>query len=170
VTVEATDELGVYSAVPLGLQPGPSGSPADGSTPRPIASPSGRPSASPAPQPTGSARPSAPPVDPNAPVRFAVDLFSVEESSIGPGSVATIEALGGARAGSADPSASPGVGAGPSATTPTERRPARDELWAPLLLIVLLLLCVEWAVYERDGLRRIRRGIAARLPLPRRST
>ncbi|MGZ8501506.1 MAG: VWA domain-containing protein [Candidatus Limnocylindrales bacterium] len=170
VTVETTDELGVYSAVPLGLQPEPSGSPTDGATPRPIASPTGRPSASPAGEPTGSARPSAPPVDPDAPVRFAVDLFSVDESSIGPGSAATIEALGRARGGAADPSASPGAGTGSTAATPTERRPARDELWAPLLLVVLILLCVEWAVYERDGLRRIRRGIAARLPLPRRST
>ena len=166
MTVDATDELGVYSAVPIGLQPEASASPGGGATPRPIASPTARPSASPA----GSARPSAPPVDPDAPVRFAVDLFSVDESSIGPGSAATIEALGRARGGSADPSASPGAGAGSTATTPADRRPARDELWAPLLLIVLLLLCVEWAVYERDGLRRIRRGIAARLPLPRRST
>jgi hypothetical protein len=166
VTVDATDQLGVYSAVPLGLQPGPSGSPTGGATAQPVASPTARPSTSPA----GSARPSAPPVDPNAPVRFAVDLFSVSESSIGPGSAATIEALGHARAGSPDPSASPGVGAGSTTTTPTERRPARDELWAPLLLVVLVLLCVEWAVYERDGLRRIRRSIAARLPLPRRTT
>ena len=165
VTVDATDQLGVYSALPIGLQPGASASPSGGSTPRPIASPSARPSAGPA----GSVRPSAPPVDPDAPVRFAVDLFSVAESSIGPGSAATIEALGRARGGTADPSASPGAGAGPT-TAPADRRPARDELWAPLLLIVLLLLCVEWAVYERDGLRRIRRGIAARLPLPRRST
>lgn len=170
VNVDATDQLGVYSAVPLGLQPGPSGSAADGSTPRPLASPTARSSAGPAGDATGSARPSAPPVDPAAPVRFAVDLFSVDESSIGPGSAATIEALGRARDGSADPSASPGAGVGSTAAAPSERRPARDELWAPLLLIVLILLCVEWAVYERDGLRRIRRGIAARLPLPRRST
>jgi hypothetical protein len=169
VTVDATDQLGVYSAVPLGVEPGPSGSPVGGATPRPIASPTVRPSASPGGQPPGSAGPSAQPVDPNAPVRFAVDLFSVDESSIGPGSVATIEGLGRARSTSADPSASPGVAAG-ATTTPTERRPARDELWAPLLLIVLILLCVEWAVYERDGLRRIWRGITARLPLPRRST
>jgi VWA domain-containing protein len=166
VTVDATDQLGVYTAVPIGFQPGPSGSPGDGSTSQPIASPTARPSSSPA----GSARPSAPPVNPDAPVRFAVDLFSVAESSIGPGSAATIEAIGHSRAGSPDPSASPAAGAGSTATTPTDRRPARDELWAPLLLIVLILLCVEWAVYERDGLRRIRRGIAARLPLPRRTT
>ncbi|MDP9482402.1 MAG: VWA domain-containing protein [Chloroflexota bacterium] len=163
VTVDSTDQLGVYGAVPIGLQPGPSGSPAGGSTPQPIASPTTRPSG-------GSPRPSAPPVDPDAPVRFAVDLFSVSESSIGPGSATTIEALGAARGGAPDPSASPGVGAGSTATPPAERRPARDELWAPLLLVVLILLCVEWAVYERDGLRRIRRSIAARLPIPRRAT
>ncbi|MEO8228575.1 MAG: VWA domain-containing protein [Chloroflexota bacterium] len=165
VTVDATDQLGVYTAVPIGLQPGPSGSPGSGSNPLPIASPTARPSSSPA----GSARASAPPLDPDAPVRFAVDLFSVTESSIGPGSAATIEGLGHTRAGSPDPSASPGAGAG-STAVPTDRRPARDELWAPLLLIVLILLCIEWAVYERDGLRRIRRGIAARLPMPRRTT
>ena len=32
-----------------------------------------------------------------------------------------------------------------------------------ILLIVLVGLCVEWAVYHRDALARIRRGFATRL-------
>ena len=46
---------------------------------------------------------------------------------------------------------------------PTEPRPTtRDELWGPILLLVLVGLCVEWAVYHRDALIRIRRGFGAR--------
>jgi hypothetical protein len=36
-------------------------------------------------------------------------------------------------------------------------------LWVPIVLIVLLVLSIEWAVYHRDALIRIRRGFAARL-------
>ncbi|HKY89092.1 MAG TPA: hypothetical protein VJ141_03865, partial [Candidatus Limnocylindrales bacterium] len=39
---------------------------------------------------------------------------------------------------------------------------SRDELWFPLALLALLILLVEWAVYERDGLVRIRRALAER--------
>jgi hypothetical protein len=35
-----------------------------------------------------------------------------------------------------------------------------------LLVIVLLLLCIEWAVYERDSLSRARRALLARLGRP----
>ena len=66
--------------------------------------------------------PVPPPVDPNAPVRFAVDLFDVDESTIAPGSATTIEALGVA------PSASAVRGSGGAETRPA----ARDELWIPL--------------------------------------
>jgi hypothetical protein len=45
----------------------------------------------------------------------------------------------------------------------TERPTTRDELWVPIVLLVLIGLCVEWALYHRDGLARIRRGIAGRL-------
>jgi hypothetical protein len=137
VTFSETDLLGVYSVTPLGA------------------------TASPAPSESGSAAPGGspgtpPPVDPNAPLRFAVDLFDVGESTIAPGSAAAIEALGRA------PGASPGAGGGGSAT-PLDRPAARDELWVPLLLIVLAALMVEWAVYERDALARFRRSLAARL-------
>ena len=45
-----------------------------------------------------------------------------------------------------------------------EPRPTtRDELWIPIVLLVLIALCVEWAVYHRDAVARIRRGFAARL-------
>jgi hypothetical protein len=88
-----------------------------------------------------------------------VDLFDVDESTISPGSAAAIEALGRA------PSASPGPSAatGGSGTAATTRPTARDELWIPIVLIVLVALCVEWAVYQRDAVVRIRRTLAARL-------
>ncbi len=165
ITVEGTDQLGVYSARPLGLA-APSAS-AVGSVAPPSSAASTGASAAPVASPDGSARATAQPVDPSAPTRFAVDLFSVRESSIGPGSAALIEALGAVRAG--QPGAGPGASPEDGAAAAAERRPARDELWAPLLLIVLVLLCVEWAVYERDGLRRIRRSIGARLPTVRRN-
>ena len=91
-----------------------------------------------------------------APVRFAVDLFDVDESTIAPGSVAAIEALGTTATGSP----APGTGSG----QPTTERPTtRDELWVPIVLLVLTFLCVEWALYHRDGLIRIRRSVTARL-------
>ena len=101
--------------------------------------------------------PSEPPVDPNAPVRFAVALFDVDESTIAPGSAAAIEALGVGPG----PSASPGPGTAQGAPA-TTRPTARDELWVPIVLLVLLALCVEWAVYHRDALTRLRRGLGAR--------
>jgi Ca-activated chloride channel family protein len=166
VSVDGTDQLGVYSARPVGLAGQPSATPGSGA---PSADPSSSGvAAAPIASPAGSARPTAPPVDPTAPARFAVDLFSVQESAIGPGSAASIEALG--TVGALGQGTSPGASPGPGATPVAERRPARDELWGPLLLIVLVLLCVEWAVYERDGLRRITRSIAARLPAVRRRT
>ena len=90
-----------------------------------------------------------------APVRFAVDLFDVDESTIAPGSAATIEALGTTASGS------PAPGDGTGATT--ERPTTRDELWVPIVLLVLTFLCIEWALYHRDGLIRIRRSLATRL-------
>ena len=137
---------------------------AAGSSPAASASgraPTARLTAAPSPSPagsgtTGSAAPSAPPVDPNAPVRFAVDLFDVDESTIAPGSAAAIEALGVVAGASAAP------GTGGSGTLAAARPSARDELWVPIVLLVLLALCVEWAVYHRDALIRLRRGAAAR--------
>ena len=91
-----------------------------------------------------------------APVRFAVDLFDVDESTIAPGSAAAIEALGTTAAGSP----APGGGSGGAST---ERPTTRDELWVPIVLLVLTFLCVEWALYHRDGFTRIRRSLTTRL-------
>jgi hypothetical protein len=123
------------------------------------------PAASPRPTPraTGSApvacsaAPSPAPIDPNAPARFAVDLFDIDESTIAPGSVAAIEALGFAPGASA----SPGTGNAQGAA-PTAQATSRVELWVPIVLLVLLGLCIEWAVYHRDALTRMRRGLGAR--------
>ncbi len=92
VTYALTDLPGIYTVTPTGVvaaSPAPSG--AAGPTPRPSAAASGGPSASPGSSPLV--------VDPNAPVRFAVDLFDLGESSIAPGSPAAIEALGDDRRG-----------------------------------------------------------------------
>ena len=95
------------------------------------------------------------PADPDAPAQFAVDLLDVDESRIAPGDAAALTALGA-------PVASPGTGTGGTAAA-VERPNARDELWIPIVLIALLVLTVEWLVYERDTLARLRRSIAARL-------
>lgn len=161
VTFAATDLPGVYVVTPQ-LAPGASAGPsASGTAPsaRPTAASSSASSGSGAP---GSLVPSAAPADPNAPLRFAVDLFDVDESTIAPGSVAAIEAVGAV----AGPSGAPGASASPGSGgvgAPIEPRPTtRDELWGPILLLVLVGLCVEWAVYHRDALIRIRRGFGAR--------
>jgi Ca-activated chloride channel homolog len=156
VSFSGTDLPGIYTVVPhlaAGASPGASsqGTPSAAVT-EPSASALGSAAAG------GSAVPSPVAVDPNAPVRFAVDLFDVGESTIAPDSAATIEALG--RGLSASPGAGGGFGAGPESAN--ERPTARDELWIPLVWIVLIALCVEWAVYQRDAVVRIRRGIAAR--------
>jgi Ca-activated chloride channel homolog len=159
VTFSNTDLPGVYVVTPhlaAGASPDPSAPSASGVAPTARATPASSPSPSGS-GTIGSPGPSAPPVDPNAPVRFAVDLFDVDESTIAPGSAANIEALG------VVPGASASPGAGAVAGTSTAPRPAaRDELWVPIVLLVLLVLCVEWAVYHRDALTRMRRGVAAR--------
>jgi Ca-activated chloride channel family protein len=148
VSYVATELPGIYTVTPIrsaDASPKPSaGAPSPDPTPRSSARPSGAPS--------GSPGPSAAPIDPNAPVRFAVDLFDVGESNIAPGSVAAIEGLGAAP----DPSGSPGNGA------PTDRPTTRDELWLPIVLLVLIGLCVEWALYHRDAVVRMRRSLVAR--------
>jgi Ca-activated chloride channel family protein len=196
LTYTGTQSLGVYTVTPLGLS-SPSASPS-GQSGSPAGSPAGTPVAVTQPPSTGSgssASPSAtrPPIDPSAPVRFAVDLFDIGESTITPGSPATLEALGttagGAPTGSASPDPSRSAGAGSSASpagagpgsSPAagagtgDRPPARDELWGPVLLVVLGLLLLEWAVYQRDTLARARRSIVSRLrrgsgPPPRTTT
>jgi Ca-activated chloride channel family protein len=166
VTFTGTNQLGVYSASALGLpDPGASGGAAtspvgSGGAASPIGSAS--PSAAAAASASGSQSPgaTAPPVDPAAPIRFAVDLFDIDESNIAPGSGDAIAALGAAPA-SPGASAVPGASGGPAATA--DRPPARDEVWGPILLLVLLGLAIEWAVYERDALIRWRRVVAGRL-------
>jgi hypothetical protein len=132
VVFSQTELLGVYTVTPVGLaaSPAPTGGASDD------------------PSPTPDGLPTSPLVDPTVPVRFAVDLFDIGESSIAPGSAAAIEALG--------------TGA-PGGPLPTDRPATRNELWVPLLLAVLTLLLVEWAVYERDALARLRRGLTGRL-------
>lgn len=138
VTFAGTDQPGIYVVTPR-LPTASS------------AAPSVAPSVAPSARPTGSTAP--PPVDPTAPVRFAVDLFDVDESTIAPGNAATIERLGVAPAAPGAPGSDP---------TATERPAARDELWVPLVLLVLVMLSIEWAVYHRDAVVRIRRGFALR--------
>src|SRR6478735_11041166 len=136
VTFSGTDLPGIYTVTPH-LAPAASGAPS--ATPRE----------------TASAASSTPPVDPSAPTRFAVALFDVDESTIAPGSAAAIEALGVTQppGASANPGAQPAAGAG---------QVTRDELWFPIVLVVLVGLCLEWAVYHRDALIRLRRGFGER--------
>ena len=162
VTYAGTDQVGVYTVTPIldgASSPGPpgSGSPSgsDGSSASPLTSP----------RPIGSPGASASPlvVDPLAPVRFAVDLFDVGESTIAPGSPAAIVALG------ANPLASPAPGASGTSgggSGVTERPTTRDELWVPIVLAVLAFLCIEWALDPRDGLVKLRRTIGERLGRP----
>ncbi len=156
VTFAATDQLGVYTVTPI-ADPAPSAAPSAsagaGATPRPSASGSPSESGSAA----GASASPRPPQDPMAPVRFAVDLFDVDESTIAPGSAAAIEALGTIAA------PAPGSSPAPGGPTATERPTTRDELWVPIVLLVLTFLCVEWALYHRDGLIRIKRSLLTRL-------
>jgi hypothetical protein len=177
IAFSQTEQLGVYTATPILPAPttGPSGGAASAG---PAATPGG--SATATPGPSGGSTP--PPADADAPIRFAVDLFDPDESDIAPGSPASIEALGpGGPGSSPGPSASPGASAGPSVgpgasgapgASPapgagtTERRPARDELWVPIVLVALVVLAVEWLVYHRDAVTRIWRGLRRRGPSP----
>jgi Ca-activated chloride channel homolog len=120
VTFVGTGQLGPYTAVPIPAPPAPS--------------PSGA-GASPTPSPSPSASEAAVAA---GPIRFAVDLFDLEESNIAPGDGARLTAVGGA----------PTQGGTPGT--------ARDEWWIPIAIAALALLLVEWLVYERDGARRIR--------------
>jgi hypothetical protein len=169
VTYTQTDQLGVYVATPIAA-PSSSGSP--GSSSRPLspsgARSSGSPSGAPVPGPSGGQGTGA---DPAAPIRFAVDLFDVDESAIAPGPNRVLEDLGRARP-------APGASAGPGATAapgnaadPAAGRPnARDELWIPVVLLVLVGLCVEWSLYHRDAVLRAWRGVTGRLGRPRGAT
>jgi hypothetical protein len=148
-TYSQTDQLGVYTATPI-LPPSPS------------AGSSGSIAAGPSSSTSSGASAIAPPLgvgaDPDASVRFAVDLFDVDESAITPGPNRVLEDLGRA-------AASPGAsGAGSAGNDAIPARPAaRDELWIPIVLIVLVGLCVESTLYHRDAVLRTWRGIIGRL-------
>jgi hypothetical protein len=162
VTFAGTSQPGIYVATPK-LAPGssaaPSSSAGSGATAGPLATPTGSRGVIGA-----SAGASGPPDDPMAPIRFAVDLFDVNESTIAPGSAAAIEALGvGNGTAGAKPSAATGGSPEPAPATSTEPATSRDELWVPIVLLVLVALCAEWALYHRDTLVRIRRSLGARL-------
>ncbi len=150
VTFARTDLLGVYTVTPI-ADPKSTASPTTGApTAGASSSPSAAPSAAPA---SPGASPTFRPADPGAPVRFAVGLLDLDESRIAPGDIARLTALG-------QPAASPVTGAGAGATDP--RPNARDEIWIPIVLLALLVLTIEWLVYERDTLARLRRSIATR--------
>jgi hypothetical protein len=159
VTYTQTDQLGVYVATPIALA-APSGSPGATVRPSPSATPggsgSGSPSGAPAAAPSGGGQGQG--QDPAAPIRFAVDLFDVDESAIAPGPNRVLEDLGKARP-VAGASGAPGAAADPAASRPN----ARDELWIPIVLVVLLGLCVEWSLYHRDAVLRGWRGLTGRV-------
>lgn len=169
ISFSQTDQLGIYTVVATFPDPtptpAPSGSPGGGptATPGSSATPSASSGGSPTPVPT------APPVDPGAPFRFAVDLFDAGESDIAPGSPSAIAALGRDPSASPtpgatlDPSAGPSPSTVPGGVTPGPKPPARDELWVPIVLLVLVLLMVEWLVYQRDAVTRLWRGVRARV-------
>jgi len=158
VTFTQTDELGVYTATPI-FPPSASASASDRATPSPNPTPTANPSAG------ASGPPGGVGADPTAPIRFAVDLFDVDESAIAPGPNRVLEDLGRARP-------APGAsGATTAATDPAVGRPAaRDELWIPIVLVVLVGLCVEWTLYHRDAVLRGRRGLTGRLRRPAAGT
>jgi hypothetical protein len=156
VTFASTDRPGVYTVTPI---PDPDATPRPSVTAPPSRAPSAATSATPPPSgaspgPTGL----APADDPMAPVRFVVDLFDVDESTIAPGSASIVESLGTAGGG-----ASPQPGASGTPGTPvTERPTTRDELWVPIVLLILAVLCAEWALFHRDGVIRLRRTLGDR--------
>lgn len=168
LTFGRTDELGVYSVLPMGATAAGSSSPEP--TPGASASGSGLGSpAAPSQASPGGGSPAAPtfrPADPGAPARFAVDLLDVDESNIAPGDPAKIEALGAP----SGPSRSPGASQAATAGAPAPAA-SRDELWVPIVLGALAVILLEWLVYERDTVSRLRRSAAARLsrrPMGRR--
>jgi hypothetical protein len=74
------------------------------------------------------------------PVRFTVNLFAPAESDIEPAPELTLI-----------------TGDDTPATESGFAGEARRDLWRPLLLIGLLVLAIEWLVYQRDALTRLRR-------------
>jgi hypothetical protein len=155
VTFTQTDQLGIYTATPI-FPAGASAAPGRSPTAGPTGS-GAVPGSS-----TASAVPGGIGADPTAPVRFAVDLFDVDESAIAPGANRVLEDLGRARPA---PGASGAPARGP--VDPAADRPAaRDELWIPIVLLALIGLCVEWTLYHRDAVLRAWRGLTGRVRRP----
>ncbi len=157
VTFARTDLLGIYTVTAI-ADPDASAAPSGASPDAPSGAPSAAAGAVTSPDP--SAGPTFRPPEAGAPTRFAVDLLDVDESNIAPGDAARLTALGATTGGS-------GTGAGTGSGGAVERPNARDELWIPIVLLALVLLTLEWLVYERDTLARVRRAVAARLGRPR---
>ena len=157
MTFARTDLLGIYTVTAL-ADPDASAAPSGASPDAPSGAPSAAAGAVTSPDP--SAGPTFRPPEAGAPTRFAVDLLDVDESNIAPGDAARLTALGATTGGS-------GTGAGTGSGGAVERPNARDELWIPIVLLALVLLTLEWLVYERDTLARVRRAVAARLGRPR---
>jgi von Willebrand factor type A domain/Aerotolerance regulator N-terminal len=176
VTFSQTDQLGVYTA--RAVFPAPTAGPSGDATVAPTTTPG--PPATLAPGASPTPGPTAGPANPNAPVRFAVDLFDPNESDISPGSPSALVALGrqagasGAPAGSpgssaepsAAPSAAPGASGVPGAGGAEKPPVARDELWVLVVLVVIGFLLAEWLVYHRDAVTRLWRGLRRAGPEP----
>jgi Ca-activated chloride channel family protein len=178
IAFSQTDLLGVYSAVAVypDATPGPSGAnPSPIATARPSAG-TPAPPATLAPGASPTPVPTAPPLDPNAPLRFAVDLFDPGESDIAPGSPSAIVALGRTPGSSGSPAASPvaspaatdapGASSAPGGAGAGTPPVARDELWVAIVLVVLVVLLIEWLVYHRDAVTRLWRGVRRTPPGP----
>ncbi len=148
VTFTQTDLLGIYTATPIAA-PDASGTPSGAATAAPSAA---------AVAPSGSG---APDVDASRPIAFAVDLFDASESAIAPGPPRVLEDLGKA-------APAPGASGAPAGGgSVAETRPnARDELWIPIVFVVLVVLCLEWAIYHRDTVQRGWRAGKGRLRRP----
>lgn len=78
------------------------------------------------------------------PLRVAINLFSPQESTIAP--VGEIMLAGS------------GATGGHAATQPLSGE-GRRELWRPLALLALLVLAIEWLVYQRDAIARLRSAL-----------
>ncbi len=144
VTFTRTDLLGVYTATPIVATTSSGAASGAASSAGPVAST------------LGSA---APGLDPTRPIAFAVDLFDPGESAIAPGPPRVLEDLGAAPAG-------PSASGAPTGSAAEARPNARDEIWIPIVFGVLVLLCVEWALYHRDTVLRGWRAVSGRLRRP----
>lgn len=151
-----TSLLGVYTATPIPAATA-AGGPSSASSATPAVSSPAAGSAGPASSAAASGSPGAT-ADAGQPIRFAVDLFDVDESAIAPGSVGVLEALGRA---ALSPGASAPPGTGGDAAEP--RPAARDEVWIPIVFVVLVGLCLEWALYHRDAVLRVWRATTSRV-------